>query len=130
MAVIMFDIDKFKSINDELGHLGGDFTLRELAACVKGSIRKEELFARYGGEEFIVVLPETNHAGGVAVAERIRTLIEKHPFQFEGKAYPVTISVGVSSTYGDETLTYNDLIRQADEKLFEAKKHGRNCVMS
>ena len=64
LALIMFDIDRFKAINDELGHLGGDFTLRELAACVKGSVRKEELFARYGGEEFAIVLPETNLEGG------------------------------------------------------------------
>ena len=92
----MFDIDRFKAINDDLGHLGGDFTLRELAACVKGSVRKEDLFARYGGEEFAVVLPETNPRGRSVVAERIRELVEQHPFQYEGKPYPVTISLGVA----------------------------------
>src|SRR4051794_3927371 len=93
LALIMFDIDRFKNINDELGHLGGDFTLRELSACVESSIRKEELFARYGGEEFIVVLPETNLEGGIIVAERIRSLVEKHMFQYEGKSFPVTVSI-------------------------------------
>jgi GGDEF domain-containing protein len=63
LSLIMFDLDRFKSINDDLGHLGGDFTLREMAACVRTCVRKEELFARYGGEEFIIVLPETNMEG-------------------------------------------------------------------
>ena len=128
LVLIIFDIDRFKAVNDELGHLGGDYTLRELAACVKGGIRKEELFARYGGEEFAVVLPETTREGGAQVAERIRSLVEKHQFQYENKTYPVTISVGVSSTSGDEALTPHELIRQADDKLFQAKHEGRNCI--
>jgi diguanylate cyclase (GGDEF)-like protein len=128
LSLIMFDLDRFKGINDELGHLGGDFTLREVAGCVKGCIRKEELFARYGGEEFIIVLPETPHDAGLAVAERLRNLIERHVFQYEGKTYPVTISVGLAATNGDESLTPHDLIRQADEKLYEAKNNGRNRV--
>jgi len=130
LALVMFDLDRFKNINDELGHLGGDFTLRELASIVKSSVRKEELFARYGGEEFIVVLPETDGEGGICVADRIRNLVEKHPFQYEGKAYTVTVSVGLSTTSGDETLTPHELIRQADEKLYQAKSLGRNRVVS
>src|SRR5207237_6832322 len=94
LALVMFDLDWFKKVNDELGHLGGDFTLREVAACVKVNVRKEELFARYGGEEFAIVLPETNLEAGFSGAERIRGLVEKHPFQYEGKSYPVTIRPG------------------------------------
>src|SRR5580704_4836757 len=109
LSLIMFDLDRIKGINDELGHLGGDFTLRELAACVKGSIRKEELFARYGGEEFIIVLPETNFEGSLTVAERIRSLVAEHRFQYEGKAYPVTVSLGVAGTNGEDSLTPHDL---------------------
>ncbi len=130
LSLIMFDIDRFKGINDEFGHLGGDFTLRELAACVKGSIRKEELFARYGGEEFVIVLPETPQENGIFVAERLRGLVEHHLFQYEGKAYPVTVSLGVAATNGDEALTPLDLIRQADEKLYNAKNSGRNRVVA
>jgi two-component system cell cycle response regulator len=129
LALILFDIDHFKKVNDELGHLGGDFTLRELAACVKRGIRKEELFARYGGEEFAVVLPETDRAGAIHAAERIRTLVEKQPFQFEGKTFEVTISLGVATTAGEEALTPTQLIRQADEKLYQAKGDGRNRVL-
>src|SRR5262245_476549 len=128
LTLIMFDLDRFKAINDDLGHLGGDFTLREVAARVKSSIRKEELFARYGGEEFAVVLPETNEQGALIVAERIRTLVEQHRFQYEGKAYPLTISIGVALTSGDENMTPTELIRQADDKLYQAKNAGRNCV--
>jgi diguanylate cyclase (GGDEF)-like protein len=130
LSIIMFDLDRFKAINDELGHLGGDFTLRELGSCVKTCVRKEELFARYGGEEFIIVLPETNLEGALALAERLRTLVEQHLFEYEGKAYPLTISVGVASTDGSRSLSPTDLIGEADQKLFEAKRQGRNRVVA
>jgi len=130
LSLIMFDLDRFKAINDELGHLGGDFTLREMAACVKTCVRKEELFARYGGEEFVIVLPETNLEGAVAVAERLRVMVEKHEFQYEGKAYPLTVSIGVAATDGSRPLSPSDLIGEADQKLFEAKHQGRNRVVA
>lgn len=130
LSVIMFDLDCFKNINDELGHLGGDFTLREMAACVKTCVRKEELFARYGGEEFIIVLPETTLEGAAAVAERMREMVEKHPFQYEGKSYTLTVSVGVAATDGNRPLSPSDLIGEADDKLFDAKRQGRNRVVS
>jgi diguanylate cyclase (GGDEF)-like protein len=130
LALILFDLDRFKLINEELGHLGGDFTLRELAAVVKSHVRKEELYARYGGEEFAIVLPETTREGGIQAAERIRGQVEKHLFQYEGKTYPVTISVGLAATNGGEALTPSELIRQADEKLFQAKHEGRNRVVA
>jgi two-component system, cell cycle response regulator len=130
LAVIMFDLDRFKSINDDLGHLGGDFTLREMAACVKSCVRKEELFARYGGEEFVIVLPETTLDGAVTVAERLRVMVEKHAFQYEGKTYPLTVSVGVAATDGSRPLSPSDLIGEADQKLFEAKRQGRNRVVA
>jgi diguanylate cyclase (GGDEF)-like protein len=128
LALILLDLDRFKAINDDLGHLGGDFTLREVASCIKSSIRKEELFARYGGEEFAIVLPETTLEGAVSVAERLRTRVEKHTFQYEGRTYPLTISLGVITTTGDAAMTPHELIRQADEKLYQAKNEGRNRV--
>ena len=97
---------------------------------MKGCVRKEELYARYGGEEFVVVLPETTQEGAVAVAERIRTMVERHQFQYEGKTYPVSVSMGVAATNGDATLTPHELIRQADDKLYQAKHEGRNRVVA
>src|SRR5438128_1169565 len=128
LSLVMVDIDRFKSVNDELGHLAGDFTLRELVSLVKEAIRKEELFARYGGEEFVVVLPETTREGAQQMAERLRQLVENHPFQYEERRYNITVSLGLVSTEGDESLTPNDLIKQADENLYQAKHDGRNRV--
>src|SRR5437588_11290327 len=108
----MIDLDQFKAVNDELGHLGGDYTLREVASCVKGNVRKEELFARYGGEEFAVVLPETTLEAGYAVAERIRSQVEQRCFQYEGKTFPVTVSIGVAASNAEESLTPNELINR------------------
>jgi diguanylate cyclase (GGDEF)-like protein len=130
LALVMFDLDLFKTINDDLGHLGGDFTLRELAGCVKRSVRKEELIARYGGEEFAIVLPETTREGAVTVAERIRGLVENHAFRYEDKSYRVTVSLGVATTTGDEALTPSELIRRADDRLYQAKREGRNRVVA
>jgi two-component system, cell cycle response regulator len=130
LTLVLFDIDWFKSINDQLGHLGGDSTLRELVSQVKAAIRKEELFARYGGEEFALVLPETNLEGGKDVAERIRNLVGIHPFLYEGFPYNITISLGVFAIRGEEALTPIDMIRGADQNLFAAKNAGRNRVVA
>ena len=129
LSLVLFDIDRFKSINDQMGHLCGDFTLRELASRVKKGIRKEDLFARYGGEEFALVLPETTRPGAAEIAEHLRHRVETHPFHFEGKQVRVTISLGVTSTSGEEWLTTSELIEQADARLYQAKRQGRNRVI-
>jgi diguanylate cyclase (GGDEF)-like protein len=130
LTLILFDIDRFKAINDAYGHLGGDFTLRELAACAKSVVRKEELLARYGGEEFIVVLPESTPEGALHVSERLRSMVENHSFIFEEQTFHITISLGIASTDGAEPLTPVELIRQADEKLYQAKRGGRNRIVA
>lgn len=126
LSVIMFDIDHFKAFNDQYGHLGGDYCLRELAARVRGTIRKEELFARYGGEEFAVVLPETTLEGAFHIAERIRLLVAEPQFQYEEHTFTLTISLGVAATSGEDGLSPTELIRRVDERLFQAKHEGRN----
>jgi two-component system cell cycle response regulator len=130
LSLVMIDIDRFRVINESLGHLGGDFTLRELAARIKGNIRREELFARYGGEEFAVVLPETPREGAVTLSERLRVVIDSQPFRYEDKVYNVTVSLGVATTAGDDTMTSTNLLRISDEKLYQAKREGRNRVCS
>jgi diguanylate cyclase (GGDEF)-like protein len=128
LALLMMDIDHFKNVNDEYGHLGGDFALRELASVVKTLIRKEDLFARYGGEEFSVVLVESSHEHAREVAERIRAAVAGHQFLFDGKPMPLTVSVGVTFTCGDPTVSVTELVRRADEQLYLAKAQGRNRV--
>jgi diguanylate cyclase (GGDEF)-like protein len=128
VSLVMLDIDRFKRINDDLGHLAGDYALRELAACIKTSVRRDELFARYGGEEFAVVLPDTQCADAVRFAERIRTAVEGHPFAYDGERFAVTISLGIASTPGNEACTSQELIQQADKALYRAKSEGRNRV--
>jgi two-component system, cell cycle response regulator len=128
LSMIMFDIDHFKKINDVNGHLAGDYVLRELAQHVKQRIRKEECFARYGGEEFSVVMPESGAENARRFAEKLRKMIEDHPFAFEGKDIEVTISVGVADMTGDMTEPLQ-FIKVADANLYKAKKAGRNKVI-
>ena len=130
LSVLALDIDKFKSLNDSLGHLCGDFVLRELADVIRGNVRCEDLFARCGGEEFVVVLVETTTDGAVQVAERLREAVEKHQFRFESTPINLTISIGVANTSGDADVTPTLLRKAADEKLYEAKRTGRNRVCS
>ena len=130
LSVVMLDIDRFKSINDERGHLCGDHTLRELAARIKKTVRRDELFARFGGEEFVVVLPETDNKGAVKFAERLRTLVAVTPFTFAGEHFSVTVSLGVATTLGTEEMNPRQLLDVADKNLYAAKDQGRNCVVS
>jgi two-component system, cell cycle response regulator len=128
LSLLIFDIDFFKNINDQYGHLAGDHVLRELARIVQERIRRDEVFARYGGEEFVIVLPETPLPGGTALAENLRARVETHPFAFQGERIPVTISVGCAMLGEEKTAV--ELIQRADDKLYEAKRGGRNRVCS
>lgn len=128
VALILLDIDHFKSINDQFGHLAGDFALRELAQLIRSVVRREDLFARYGGEEFALVLVETGLPQAAEVAERIRRTIEGHVFRYEDSEFRLTVSIGVAATPGGEELTTTEMIRRADEKLYQAKHSGRNRV--
>ena len=129
LSLLLLDVDRFKVVNDQFGHLGGDFTLRELAGCIKKVLRREDLFARYGGEEFAIILIETGHDDAMIAAERIRTLVENHTFRFDDKVFQLTISLGVAECPLDGTATPRELIRRADENLYAAKRAGRNRVV-
>lgn len=131
VSILMFDIDKFKAINDSYGHNAGDEVLRELARRVSRGVRDIDLVSRYGGEEFVIVMPDADIEVAVAVAERVRVLVADQPFTVNGPAValPVTISIGVATTR-DPTETAESLIGRADEALYRAKGRGRNCVAS
>jgi two-component system cell cycle response regulator len=128
LSLVMFDIDFFKRINDECGHLAGDYVLRELAEVVQDRIRRDEVFARYGGEEFSIMMPETELQGAVTLAETLREKVAEHRFAFQGEQISVTISMGCAEVEAEDTAT--GLIARADEKLYEAKRSGRNRVCS
>ena len=129
LSFIMFDIDHFKKINDFHGHLAGDFVLKELARIVQSRIRRDEVFARYGGEEFAIVLPETNLEGARALAEGLREKLESSKFTFQNEVIHVTVSIGVA-TLTDQDRSSMDLIKHADQKLYDAKRGGRNRVVA
>jgi diguanylate cyclase (GGDEF)-like protein len=128
LSLIMFDIDRFKSINDRFGHLAGDHVLKHLASAIQTRIRRDDVLARYGGEEFAIVLPQIDSYNAMQSAEKIRKLVEVAEFKFEDAVIPVTISVGVASLRG-EIEDALDFIKQADSNLFAAKEGGRNRVV-
>lgn len=128
LAVALLDIDHFKAVNDQHGHLVGDHVLRGVADLARSRVRREELLARFGGEEFAVVMPETSLEGGRVFCERLRELVEAHAFEADGATIRVTISVGLATLAPGESC--EDLVRRTDALLFRAKSAGRNRVES
>ncbi|MCB9528048.1 MAG: GGDEF domain-containing protein [Myxococcales bacterium] len=127
LSLLLFDVDKFKQINDRFGHLSGDYVLRTMAAQIARRIRREELFARYAGDEFVIVLPETNADDAQRFAEVVRRMVDEEDFRFDGRALPVSISIGVA-TFTTEMSTPAHLVAAADAALYRAKEQGRNRV--
>lgn len=128
LSLIIFDLDHFKKLNDNYGHDAGDFVLKEKARLVReNGIRQGDVFARYGGEEFCILLPNTNLKQGFEIAERLRKLVEKHEFIYEGKRLPVTASIGVAD-YRQGVNNGTDLFKRADSAVYKSKEGGRNQV--
>ena len=130
MGVIMVDIDHFKKINDTLGHKAGDVAIVEVAQRMALELRDYDMIGRYGGEEFIVVLPGGDSQAVVKAAERLRLRIADQPFLIEGAERSITISLGTALAKTGAVLDMEQLIRKADEALYDAKNAGRNCVKS
>ena len=134
LTIGLADLDHFKAVNDEFGHLAGDSLLRRIAEAIQGSLRTTDSVGRYGGEEFLLILPETELAGAQAVAEKVRTSVQRCELPVDGGgATSVTVSIGLASVdalrpEGDELVTPNDLIAAADRALYRAKGAGRNRV--
>ena len=130
IAVLVLDIDYFKSINDGYGHDAGDDVLREFSLRVRKSIRNIDLACRYGGEEFVIVMPETDMAVATMVAERLRRLIANEPFAIQQGArhIEVTISIGIATLSNHED-TAATILKRADQALYRAKRDGRNRVV-
>jgi diguanylate cyclase (GGDEF)-like protein len=129
ISLIIFDIDFFKHINDAYGHQCGDYILKGIASTIHKSIRSGDVLARYGGEEFCCLLPETDMEAATVLAERFRKKIAQKIYRYHGNRIKVTISLGVA-TLDEEISTPELFLRKADERLYQAKHAGRNCVVS
>jgi diguanylate cyclase (GGDEF)-like protein len=126
MAVIMLDIDQFKRLNDEFGHLLGDEVLRQVSSLFHQQLRKIDVVCRYGGEEFAILISQTDPQYSLGIAEKLRRVVET--WQFPGVPRSVTISAGVA-TYPEHGLGRDDLMKAADAGLYAAKQAGRNRVL-
>ena len=125
-SIIMFDLDHFKGVNDTYGHEAGDAILSSFAKVLKKECRTVDIVGRFGGEEFLVLLSETDTEGGVIFAEKVRNLVEKSRFMYQGKRIKVTCSCGVSQRAKNPSL--QTTINSADKCMYEAKNSGRNRV--
>ena len=126
LSIAILDADHFKKVNDNHGHIVGDFVLKKLATLFQQNIRREELLGRYGGEEFVVVMPEVDSSGAFQLAEKLRKTVETTVFKSSETELPVTISVGVA-TLGEEN-SVKDFLDTADQALYRSKEEGRNRV--
>lgn len=128
LAIILGDLDHFKSVNDNYGHLAGDAVLREVSRRIGAVLRAQDAVGRYGGEEILIVLPDTPGGQAVLVAERIRQLVAEEPVKSEVGSIPVTISLGVAAADNPVNVVQQALVQAADEALYRAKREGRNRV--
>jgi diguanylate cyclase (GGDEF)-like protein len=128
LSVIFLDLDGFKTINDQYGHLAGSGTLAEVGAILAEAVRESDILARYGGDEFVVVLPETPPSGALVIAERLRKAIEEHCFlQPQGLSARISASFGIAS-YPDHALTPEGLIQKADQAMYRVKERDKNGI--
>jgi diguanylate cyclase (GGDEF)-like protein len=129
-ALLMMDLDGFKTLNDRHGHLAADHYLREITEAVRGHLREADLPCRYGGDEFCILLPETDLEGGRTIAERIRSAVSGRIVEAEGAVLRTTASIGLAvfPHHGDDDV--HDLLRKADQALYLAKRQGRDRVVT
>lgn len=131
LGCIIFDIDLFKNVNDDYGHLVGDVVLREIGKLVRITLRRVDIAARFGGEEFVIIMPETSREGLLLVGERVRGLVQDHKFckdvkELKKPMRQVTISLGAAHYPDEEIRDAMTMLKFADESLYRAKRHGRN----
>jgi two-component system cell cycle response regulator len=129
LSLLMLDVDHFKKVNDGHGHPGGDYVLASLSQVVTSALRTEDLFVRYGGEEFAILCRGVKLESAAVLAGRLRALIESFVFEYHGKRIPVTVSIGVASCTRQPEAS-RKLVAEADAALYDAKRAGRNRVVS
>ena len=125
-SLLMFDLDHFKNINDQYGHQAGDAVLISVAKVLQSALRASDTIGRYGGEEFAIILPETRCADAITVAERCLSLVRELPIGVDSQTLHVTTSVGIAGLPDDAIHNLQELVRAADDALYEAKRNGRD----
>jgi len=130
LGCLIFDVDRYKKVNDEYGHGCGDLVLQRLGTLVMKNSRATDLKCRYGGDEFVLVLPETDEAGSMIFAEKLRCLVEREVYDFVDQTLKITISLGVATFQDKNFHSPEELIHAADAALLSAKREGGNCVRS
>lgn len=130
VAVAAIDLDHFKEINDSRGHPVGDIVLQQLAGLMKQTARDTDAVARFGGDEFVIILPDTGWQGALTFAERLRRRVDDYNFGPPGTPMSITISVGVALGRGNDPISTDMLLKEADTALYKAKVAGRNRVFS
>jgi diguanylate cyclase (GGDEF)-like protein len=134
LSLLLIDVDHFKGVNDEHGHLAGDEALKMVARVLQSTVRKEDVVARYGGEEFVVLARETAMTGGRALAERVRKAVERSRYTWQGHDLNLTVSIGVTVSIGltqfEPGRSDREILEAADKALYRAKQKGRNCVVA
>ncbi|REL35164.1 sensor domain-containing diguanylate cyclase [Thalassotalea euphylliae] len=130
LSVVIADIDKFKSINDQHGHLAGDEVLKVIATELSNSLRQFDVVARWGGEEFIIMLPDTGRKQAFEIAERARQTIASRQIRLDKQSPMVNVTLSFGLAEGDLNVeSLNDIVKRADRALYQAKENGRNCVV-
>ncbi len=129
VSLIMFDLDHFKAINDNYGHLAGDEVLRRVSDTARDTVRDTDIVGRYGGEEFGIILTDSSLVAAEKLAERLRKNIENLDVEFDGLIIKMTASIGIAEYVG-EIEKHEQLIDRADQALYHSKDRGRNCATS
>lgn len=129
LGLLMIDLDHFKRLNDTRGHQFGDHALRAFAVRVQAAVRSYDAMGRYGGEEFLILAPGCGEPELLAQAERFRACVSSAPFNIDGVSIPLTVSIGASCVESGSRVASLELIRAADDALYEAKRTGRNRVV-
>ncbi len=128
-SLIIMDLDFFKKINDQYGHLTGDHVLQQVARLIRENVRKVDIPARYGGEEFAIIMPGTGLEGALSAAKRLKRSIEQHNFGWEARPIKITASMGVGTYRPLCSLSATEFLAQVDKFLYLAKEQGRNRIV-
>lgn len=128
LGIILIDLDHFKLVNDQFGHAAGDEVLRDVTVCFRSAIRNVDILGRYGGEEFVIFLPGIDMAATAQIAQRLASQVDMLKITYEGNDLSISASFGVHAVYPDEHTSMDDILRETDQALYQAKRNGRNQV--